>query len=308
MKTTHNPILKIVLVATIIMLTFTLSACGKDEMINVTMQSNLYTYDRTTATSGTEVLTENNIEVGKRYKLDFNIDFTNLEEAIGRKTITVTMRVTIGDYDNDENIQHIESIKKETGGGIHFENKGTYYEASFLLSKDSEPDYAKSYFIVGVDSINIGANQPVEVTFQADDKEFNINSSTLFYVDLTPIKGSFSFDREDIIEELGDDVEATNILIHIPSSCGEIWIEFYSDSSKTERYGINVFNEADYADAFSSSSLSVVLATLIENHIGTERFQEWTAGNLSLSTYIVITAIGGDSYHNESVSWLYTFE
>jgi hypothetical protein len=277
------------------------------------MNYQLYEYDKTTETAGNQ-LSNTNIECGNRYKLVFDVAFSNLSSEIGSSNVNITMTVSMGDYDNNDNSEHLLSAQQKNDGGLHFNNEGNgIYTTSFNLSTNSAVDFTKTYFIVGIDTLGVSTAvnyESIGVSFAVDgsSRKVYINSANSYNLDLAPVKGTLSFTEANITKEIGVNYARDNMTIAIPNKCGEIDIAFYNDAEKTARYGTEVYTEKTNADAFNAGSLNVDLGAIIKGYIGEAKYEQETSGDNTFTVYIEITAVGGKNYNDVSILKSYIFE
>ena len=219
--------------------------------ISTTINHSLYKYiDIDNYIVDTNKKSDTTIECKERYKLVFNVEFNeaHLKKYIRNKGLEVNVVVKLGDYENDENINYLNSREQEDGGGLDIKSDGAQgqgvYKAQFNLKKNKEDNttvWENSYFIVGIDTLKNGANvsQPIEISFISDDETigFLINNQTTYSLTLNPVKGNFNWGENNISEEIGMSAKKNNITIAIPEYCNNITLIFWKDSNKKQKYG-----------------------------------------------------------------------
>lgn len=281
------------------------SSVSSDKLFLITPEVKLYDYDVTNHTStGTEIENKT-IKVGERYKLVFDFDFTNKEAIVGNGSVTTTINITLGDYENEDNKAHLTSDNKVDGGLGYSSKSGGSWESSFVISKSGGlPDFTQSYFIVGIDSLGSGSTlQPVKVNFSATGYGFSISGVQTYTLSLATIKGDLDFSESDIIKQIGSGAAKNNVLISVPIQSAQVDITFYENNSKESQYGVKTYT----SESFTENKLYIDLSIVMNEYLGEELFyNKLLAGDFSV--YLKIVVKGSNNYNDAIVEKLVTLE
>ena len=302
MKKIKTLIILLVLICSCLIFTFTLVGCNEKLTIEASVTNSLYEYDVDNQKTGNKV-DDLVIEIGKRYKLEFDIKFENLEEKLEKKELTVTMSVKLGSYENEDNINLLNS-GYGSSGGLNFQSVSDSgsWEANFILTSSSQPEFNNSYFIVGVDSIGLDSEdvmQPVSIKFFVKDKDgyvFNLNSANEYFLTLNTKKGQYQFSESDIKPA----ILGNNYVVKVPAACQKIKVALYlmADNKMTFVYEVVLDKKKDNTFSFNLFDLA--------DDAQKTKIRNWLKGlgpfELGLDGSITITLVGGMNYFDKSIS------
>ena len=297
----------VILLSIIIFVAFIFVGCGEEkntEPINLTLTHNLYEYDVETKTQGDEI-TNFSIECFARYKLVFNVEFNESDlKTLGDKGVECTIKVNMGDYENEENKVHLTSQNMEEGSGPQFNRTGNDGEwvSKFRLTQNmTDIRLEKSYFIVGIDSMGNGINntqfQPVTIEF-ISDRSMVINGYNSYRVLLQPNKATYEWNEDNLSTNIGEGAVYSNIIISIPKYCAEIDLIFWKNSEKKEIYDTIQFSADEYLTEFNKGEIKLVLVDYIKSFVGENKWNEEINSNGYFEVYVEYVAKGGINYYD----------
>jgi len=302
----------------LILCNFELFGCSSDSKnISYDVDTSLWEYDSTTCETSSTPLDNFNLSFGKEYKLVLDAKFSNLEETLGNETINVKVTVTLGDYDTIENKNNLNN-SSFTEQGLNFTGEGVTgaWSSSFALSKDSQPDFGSTYFIISNEKLvdDDGSNcKPVKMEFDCIDDEddydmlFTGSGNEICQIDLLSIKGDFDFSYENNIKtNIGSDAKKYNMSILIPEYCGSVNVSFAKDEKNDAIYGEKLYDDESYTEEFSAGQINFIVSDSLIEFIGQDKYDEEIVKG-DFCTYLIITAFGGNNYNNSVIEFLYHF-
>ncbi|MFH5881293.1 hypothetical protein [Liberiplasma polymorphum] len=279
-----------------------LGGCGNDEKEKIFIDMTYEIFEFPIVDNAPNQKPE--IHVGKRYVLYFNVDLTNLTDTLSKKFLwreeesaEVTIRVSLGELDDTE-INLINSINTPDGA-FKYNNLGNgIWEAKFVVTKGSAPDFSKTPFNIWIDTIGLDLvnTQLITVSMETENKRIIINNSDDYAITLQLKAGDFEFTKENLTQYSDFTARLT-----IPKEASNITFIYYTSSNKNISVGqVNYLNTGepllfDFAEHLAKLYYNVVEPTTqqvltIRNKIINNEYDNY---------YLRIEADGGKNYINQ---------
>lgn len=285
---------------------------GTGDTFTIPVYMNVKVEEYEVETNQVGSIVENQIYCGERYKMTLDGSVYGRDEFSTRE---IELEINVSFNQGDAKLTELYYVGDNF---VESDSKPGVYTAVVKISKNTDLDFSKGYFVLGVDEINKterSATQQIIVELKEnlpedskDKVQLKINNALeeklTNYV--TVLKGDFEFSEEKNVRYgIGREVEETTVkFVDIPEQCQGITVAFYDDKKRQIHYGTTEILLAKQGE----NTIAVVLADYVKKYKGGEDEFEEMLSNGSKTFYLTVTALGGDSYHDVSFDMEYTFE
>jgi len=270
-------------------------------------------YKLTDETSG-ETVINRILAVGKRYKLEYIVNFDAFMAQMDSKndwlvwtkdeTIQLDVKVTLGALNDIESNEDLIQGKNLPDGAPEIQRIDTnVFGASLNIIKNTEPfDFSKVPFILTVDNLGSSNNneQKVSLEFSINGKVVSINGQQIFEIAFELGKGQIAFTMADNITRLFNN----DIQLLMPSNATGIRLNYYTNESKSILFGTFILPiESEYVlidYIFHIASVKYSTANPSESQMNMVRMDIYNHNSTYEHYYLEITALGGRNYNDQT--------